>query len=108
MALFKTRPSENRATRVRLAPCIRNDTLMKKCFRDWSLSNKSSDNDCHEWREKGNVVSDSGLFQEISPPGKSVTENYDFYFSTKTYVVGTQKNRLDETVLLSTQNTCLN
>ena len=25
------------------------------------------------------------------------------YFSTKTYVVGTQKNRLDETVLLSTQ-----
>ena len=28
-------------------------------------------------------------------------------FSTKTYVVGTQKNRLDETVLLSTQNTCL-
>ena len=30
------------------------------------------------------------------------------YFSTKTYVVGTQKNRLNETVLLSTQNTCLN
>ena len=30
------------------------------------------------------------------------------YFSTKTYVVGTQKNRLNETVLLSTQNTCKN
>ena len=29
------------------------------------------------------------------------------YFSTKTYVVGTQKNSLNETVLLSTQNTCL-
>ena len=28
------------------------------------------------------------------------------YFSTKTYVVGTQKNRLNETVLLSTQNIC--
>ena len=27
-----------------------------------------------------------------------------FYFSTKAYVVGTQKNRLNETVLLSTQN----
>ena len=27
-----------------------------------------------------------------------------FYFSTKTYFVGTQKNRLNETVLLSTQN----
>ena len=25
-----------------------------------------------------------------------------------TYVVGTQKSRLDETVLLSTKNTCLN
>ena len=31
---------------------------------------------------------------------------YFFYFSTKTYVVGTQKNRLDMTVLLSTQNIC--
>ena len=30
------------------------------------------------------------------------------YFSTKTHVVGTQKNCLNETVLLSTQNTCLN
>ena len=28
------------------------------------------------------------------------------YFSTKTYVVGTQKNCLDEMVLLSTQNIC--
>ena len=28
------------------------------------------------------------------------------YFSTKTYVVGTQKNRLNETVILRTQNIC--
>ena len=35
-------------------------------------------------------------------------ENYFYFFSTKTYVVGTQKNRLDETVLLSNQNTCFN
>ena len=35
-------------------------------------------------------------------------ENYFAYYLTKTYVVGTQKNRLNETVLLSTQNTCLN
>ena len=33
---------------------------------------------------------------------------YFFYFSTHSYVVGTQTNRLTETVLLSTQNTCLN
>ena len=31
-----------------------------------------------------------------------------FYFSSKTYVVGTQKNRLTEMVFLSTQNTVLN
>ena len=29
-----------------------------------------------------------------------------FYFSTNTYVVGTQKNHLNEMVLLSTQNIC--
>ena len=34
-----------------------------------------------------------------------VTENLFSYFSYKTYVLGTQKNRLNETVLLSTQNT---
>ena len=31
-------------------------------------------------------------------------ENDLFYFSTKTYVVGTQKNHLNEMILLSTQN----
>ena len=35
-------------------------------------------------------------------------ENYFSHFSTKTYVVGTQKNCLIETILLSTPNTCLN
>ena len=30
------------------------------------------------------------------------------YILSKTYIVGTQKNRLNEMVLLSTQNTCLN
>ena len=43
------------------------------------------------------------------PPDKSAYLKINFsYFSTKTYVVGTQKNRLNETVLLSTQNTRLN
>ena len=37
-----------------------------------------------------------------------VTEKYISYFSTETYVVGTQKNRLNETVLLRTQNICYN
>ena len=34
------------------------------------------------------------------------TKNKFSYFLTKTYVVGTQKNRLNEMVLLSTQNLC--
>ena len=36
-----------------------------------------------------------------------VIKNYLSYFSTKTYVVGAQNNRLCETVLLATQNLCL-
>ena len=35
-------------------------------------------------------------------------ENYFSYFSTEVYVVGAQKYCLNETILLSTQNTCLN
>ena len=35
-----------------------------------------------------------------------VTKDYFSYFSIKTYDVGAQKNRLNETVLLSTQNIC--
>ena len=50
----------------------------------------------------------SQLWGAIIPPDKSVLLNYFVYFSTKTYVVSTQKNRLDETVLFSTQNKCLN
>ena len=33
-------------------------------------------------------------------------ENLIFLFPTKTYVVGTQKNHLNETVVLITQNIC--
>ena len=63
------------------------------------------------------TYSKSALFVETFFNQK-LNDNQDFskecvpkknsYFSTKTYVVGTQKNRLNETVLLSTQNTCLN
>ena len=37
---------------------------------------------------------------------KSAYQNIKFSFSTKTYVVGTQKNLLNEMVLLSTHNIC--
>ena len=47
------------------------------------------------------------MFQKTSRQ-MYVTENYFSHFSTKTFVVGTQKNRLDETVLLGTQNICFN
>ena len=46
------------------------------------------------------------IMKDMSGPQIRVTENYFSYFSTKTYVVDTQKNSLNETVLLSTQNTC--
>ena len=49
------------------------------------------------------------MYTVVRPPDKSAyLKKYFLYFSSKTYVVGTQKNRLNETVLLSTQNTCLN
>ena len=53
-----------------------------------------------------NTGNGSNQFNCDQAPDKSVTENYCSYFSTKTYVVGTEKKRLDDTVLLSTQNTC--
>ena len=37
-----------------------------------------------------------------------IIEKYFFYFSNETYVVGAQKNWLNETVLLRTQNKCSN
>ena len=40
----------------------------------------------------------------LRPLFKSAYQKKNSYFSTKTYVVGTQKNRLNETVLLSTQH----
>ena len=48
------------------------------------------------------------LGKDIKMQGlSSIIENDFSYFLTKTYVLGTQKNLLNETVLLSTQNTCL-
>ena len=62
----------------------------------WSLEQKST-TDLH-----GND------YHLVAANLKNLTElEYKLiYFSTKTYVVGTQKNRLNETVLLSTQNIC--
>ena len=45
----------------------------------------------------------------LKPPEKMfVIEYYFSYFLIKTYVVGAQKNRLTETILLSTLSKCLN
>ena len=48
----------------------------------------------------------SAIFKYFCPLA-GVTENYFSYFSTKTYELGTQKNGLDKTVLLSTFKKCL-
>ena len=61
----------------------------------------------------------SFLIYHGRPPDKSAYCKTIFFISppkhmlwvlkrSKTYVVGTQKNRLNEMVLLSTQNICLN
>ena len=42
----------------------------------------------------------------LASRSECVIENKFSYYSTKTYVVGTQKNLLDEAVLLFTQNKC--
>ena len=49
-------------------------------------------------------------YDKNSPPDKSAYWKTIFFIShpKHNYVVGTQKNRLNETVLLSIQNTCLN
>ena len=52
-----------------------------------------------------------GCLKEIYQIGLQIrvcTRTLFFLFLNQTYGVGTQKNRLDETVLLSTQNICLN
>ena len=71
--------------------------------------------DMWAWIFKGGfsvcVISTKNLMSWLISSGLQIrmhNENYFPYFSTKTYVVGTQKNRLNETVLLSTQNICLN
>ena len=61
----------------------------------------------------------AGVYQDVTAKlhtGSSVIEagskislipSHSCLFLNQTYVVGTQKNRLNETVLLSTQNICL-
>ena len=44
----------------------------------------------------------------FTPPDESAYLKIIFLISQPKHVVGTQKNRLNETVLLSTQNKCLN
>ena len=44
------------------------------------------------------------MLPKYRPLVKSEYQKNNFLISTKTYVVGTQKNSLNETVLLSTQN----
>ena len=64
----------------------------------------------HEQEEMARKVTEMILYDVNSDElvSQRLSENYFSYFSTKTHVVGIQKNRLNETVLLSTQNTCLN
>ena len=64
--------------------------------------NKSSSVKSKSEKEKGKLSVSPGLQIRVR------TRKLFSYFTTKTYVVGTQKNRVIETYLLSTQNKCFN
>ena len=74
--------------------CHYTDTQIKLSYIYWRFHKYCM------WNKKWYYFSANTLFT----PCICVPENYFSYFSTKTYVEGTQKNRLDETVLLITQN----
>ena len=64
---------------------------------------------CRDHDDNQPKVNEPSEFEPLSFTGPQIrVTEFFFYFSSKTYVVGTQKNRLNERVLLSTQNTCLN
>ena len=48
------------------------------------------------------------IFENLSLQNMYISKNSFSYFSIKKYVVGTQKNRLNETVLLNTSSKCFN
>ena len=52
-----------------------------------------------------NIILRQGQYDSLH--NKNLRDFYS-YFSNKTYVVGTHKNRLNEAVLMSSQNTCFN
>ena len=60
--------------------------------------------------ERGHIFFDKcfrdAAIENPGPKFRVRTKKFVFLFLDQTYVVGTQKNRLNETVLLSTQNIC--
>ena len=64
--------------------------------------------DSHEYADDRTLNLSKAIDQAVNIELINYKQIYFSYFSTKTYVVGTQKNRLNETFLLGTQNICLN
>ena len=80
--------------------------------RKGGINGAQRDPDRHDGWFQGSLTKDENLdrAQKIRPPDKSV--HWKAIFSIliliqKTFAVGTQKNRLNETVPLSSLNTCL-
>ena len=80
--------------------------------RQWTTKEQISLRRCAGWSAPLLFTHNVNIFSHytfIRHPDKSVYLKIIFsYFSSKTYVVGTQKNLLNEISLLSTLNTCIN
>ena len=73
------------------------------------LTNRSSENQAGHLRLLVTTVVRTRIQNRAQSSRKEcVIENHFSYFSTKAYVVGTQKNRHVGAVRLGTQNTCFN
>ena len=90
-----------------------NKFLIHKIFVGWANSDGSGSTLCF-WV---NLSGDISILNSVTSITRCSTPHYhtsrsecltENYFSTKIYFVGTQKNCLNETVLLRTQNMCLN
>ena len=79
-----------------------------KCCKLWTCCNSLEYQCQHNPQSLSENTCEFLLHTVAGPQVRARNWKYFFNFPTETYVLGTQKNCLNEMVLLSAQNTCLN